>query len=85
MTLVPYVYAGRAASDVCACLRVSSAKEHGVLDRAMMFDGFSKTYCMTGWRLGWAIMPEPLAERQVTASISSSTVATRVHGHCQHP
>jgi len=42
---------------------MSSARDHGVLDRAMMFDGFSKTYCMTGWRLGWAVMPPPLAER----------------------
>lgn len=29
----------------------------------MVFDGASKSYCMTGWRLGWAIMPPPLAER----------------------
>jgi aspartate aminotransferase len=26
-------------------------------------DGFSKTYCMTGWRLGWAVMPAPLARK----------------------
>ena len=31
--------------------------------QAMMFDGASKTFCMTGWRLGWAVMPPPLAER----------------------
>jgi aspartate/methionine/tyrosine aminotransferase len=28
-----------------------------------MVDGFSKTYCMTGWRLGYAICPQPLQER----------------------
>lgn len=27
-----------------------------------MIDGFSKTYCMTGWRLGWAVMPPKLGE-----------------------
>jgi aspartate/methionine/tyrosine aminotransferase len=26
-------------------------------------DGFSKTYAMTGWRLGFGIMPEALAEK----------------------
>ena len=32
-------------------------------DRVVAVDGFSKTYCMTGWRLGWAVMPESLAAR----------------------
>jgi aspartate/methionine/tyrosine aminotransferase len=32
-------------------------------DKTIIFDGFSKTYCMTGWRLGWAVMPKALAER----------------------
>ena len=32
-------------------------------DRTIICDGFSKTYAMTGWRLGYGIMPEPLAER----------------------
>ena len=32
-------------------------------ERTIVVDGFSKTFCMTGWRLGWAIMPEELARR----------------------
>lgn len=32
-------------------------------DRTVVVDGFSKSYCMTGWRLGWAVMPRELAER----------------------
>jgi len=31
-------------------------------DRFVMVTGFSKIYCMTGWRLGWAVMPPKLAE-----------------------
>jgi len=31
--------------------------------RLIVADGFSKTFCMTGWRLGWAIMPEELAAK----------------------
>jgi aspartate/methionine/tyrosine aminotransferase len=35
----------------------------GMLDRTILVDGFSKTYAMTGWRLGYGIMPEPLAQK----------------------
>ena len=33
-----------------------------MLDRTIIVDGFSKTYAMTGWRLGYGIMPESLAQ-----------------------
>ena len=32
-------------------------------ERTVIVDGFSKTYAMRGWRLGYGIMPEPLAGR----------------------
>ena len=35
----------------------------GMQERTVIVDGFSKTYAMTGWRLGYAIMPQPLAEK----------------------
>ena len=35
----------------------------GMFDRTIIVDGFSKTYAMTGWRLGYGIMPQALAER----------------------
>ena len=35
----------------------------GMRERTILLDGFSKTYAMTGWRLGYGIMPERLAER----------------------
>jgi len=35
----------------------------GMAERTIICDGFSKTYAMTGWRLGYGIMPEALAER----------------------
>ena len=37
---------------------------HSVLeftDHALVFSGFSKLYAMTGWRLGYVIVPRPLA------------------------
>lgn len=35
----------------------------GMRERTVVVDGFSKSYCMTGWRLGWAVMPRGLAGR----------------------
>jgi aspartate aminotransferase len=40
----------------------SIASLPGMLERAIIVDGFSKTYAMTGWRLGYGIMPEGLAQ-----------------------
>ncbi|MBV8497863.1 MAG: pyridoxal phosphate-dependent aminotransferase [Candidatus Eremiobacteraeota bacterium] len=34
----------------------------GMRERTIVVDGFSKAYAMTGWRLGYAIMPENLAK-----------------------
>jgi aspartate/methionine/tyrosine aminotransferase len=42
---------------------VYEGKEHSILeftDRAVVFNGFSKAYAMTGWRLGYAIVPAEL-------------------------
>jgi len=35
----------------------------GMAERTIVVDGFSKTYAMTGWRLGYGLMPQPLAAR----------------------
>lgn len=32
-------------------------------DRTIIVDGFSKSYAMTGWRLGYCVMPKALAEK----------------------
>src|SRR3954468_19050534 len=29
-------------------------------DRALVINSFSKYFCMTGWRVGWMVVPEPL-------------------------
>ena len=34
----------------------------GLVDRTVVVAGVSKTYSMTGWRIGWTISPEPLAK-----------------------
>jgi aspartate aminotransferase len=35
----------------------------GMAERTIILDGFSKTYAMTGWRIGFGIMPTSLASR----------------------
>ncbi len=42
---------------------VSLATLPGMRERTITLSGFSKTYNMTGWRLGYAVAPEPLTRR----------------------
>jgi aspartate aminotransferase len=42
---------------------VSIASLPGMQERTIILDGFSKAYAMTGWRLGYGVMPADLAER----------------------
>jgi aspartate aminotransferase len=39
-------------------------------DRLILLDGWSKTYAMTGWRLGYAVWPERLAEHATRLAIN---------------
>jgi len=39
-------------------------------DRVIMLDGWSKTYAMTGWRLGYAVWPGKLAELATRLAIN---------------
>ena len=41
---------------------LSIASLPGMRERTIVVDGFSKAYAMTGWRLGYAILPERLAK-----------------------
>ena len=42
-----------------------------MLERTIMLSGFSKTYAMTGWRLGYAVMPKGLVEPIVRMIVNS--------------
>lgn len=39
-------------------------------DRAILLDGWSKTYAMTGWRLGYAVWPESLVESVIKLCVN---------------
>jgi aspartate aminotransferase len=47
----------------------------GMKERTILLDGFSKTYAMTGWRLGYGVMPQPLAQ-QVALLMTNSNSCT---------
>jgi aspartate aminotransferase len=40
-------------------------------DRLILLDGWSKTYAMTGWRLGWGVWPASLAEHATRLAINT--------------
>ena len=50
---------------------VSIASLPGMAERTIVVNGFSKTYAMTGWRLGYAAGPAPLVK-----------VMTKIHQSC---
>ena len=46
-------------SEICYGERPVSITEFpGMLEKTIILDGFSKTYAMTGWRMGYGVMPE---------------------------
>ncbi len=45
----------------------------GMAERTVILDGFSKTYAMTGWRLGFGVMPESLAPIIAQLQINSNS------------
>ncbi len=60
------LYAGSFAS-------IASEEGLGPDGRTIILDGFSKTYAMTGWRLGYGVMPEPLAEEVIKLQVNSNS------------
>lgn len=44
---------------------VSIAEFPGMKERTILINGFSKSYAMTGWRLGYAVGPENIIEQMV--------------------
>ena len=55
----------------------------GMAERTIILDGFSKTYAMTGWRLGYGVMPPalvPQISRLMTNSNSCTATFTQLAG-----
>ena len=54
---------------------VSPLSREGMRERTVLMDGLSKSYAMTGWRLGYAVAPRALAAKLDTLMINSSSCA----------
>jgi len=55
----------------------------GMKERTIIMDGFSKTYAMTGWRLGYGVMPKQLADKVsllITHSVGCTAAFTQIAG-----
>jgi aspartate/methionine/tyrosine aminotransferase len=52
---------------------VSIASLPGMKELTIILDGFSKAYAMTGWRLGYGVMPQPLAEHLTRLMVNSAS------------
>lgn len=62
---------------------VSIATMPGMKDYTIILDGFSKTYAMTGWRLGFGIMHKEIAkkvDRLIANSTSNTAAFTQLAG-----
>jgi aspartate aminotransferase/aminotransferase len=76
-----YVISDEVYEEIVFEGRHVSAGALGAADRTFVVSGFSKTYAMTGWRLGWLVCPPELAP--VAASLQepvascASTVAQK--------
>jgi len=61
----------------------SIGREDGMPERTIVLDGFSKTFAMTGWRLGYGAFPKPLVDpvtKLVTNSVSCTATFTQRAG-----
>ncbi|MGW6200037.1 pyridoxal phosphate-dependent aminotransferase [Kribbella sp. NPDC055110] len=62
-------------------------EHHSVLDldgmasRTVLLDGWSKTFAMTGWRLGFGVFPEPLVEPVTRLMINSVSCTSAFSQH----
>jgi len=52
---------------------VSISRFPGMLEKTIILDGFSKTYAMTGWRIGYGVMPTWLVDAVTKLMVNSNS------------
>ena len=61
-------------SRICYGVEPASITQFdGMLDKTIILDGFSKTYSMTGWRLGYGVMPLWVADAVDKLMVNSNS------------
>jgi aspartate aminotransferase len=60
---------------------ISIATMPGMLEKTIILDGFSKTYAMTGWRMGYGVMPpflvDPINKLMVNSNSCTASFTQR--------
>ena len=56
----------------------SLVKYKNLHDRLIILDGWSKTYCMTGWRLGWSVWPKKYIEYANKLCVNNHSCPTSI-------
>jgi aspartate aminotransferase len=51
----------------------SIAEFPGMVEKTIILDGFSKTYAMTGWRMGYGVMPEWIVDAVTKLMVNSNS------------
>ncbi len=70
------------ADEIYMRLTYAPAQHHSLLgfesirDRVILLDGWSKTFAMTGWRLGYGVWPKSLIEHAERLQINSNSCAS---------
>ena len=60
---------------------VSLLDYESIRDRLILLDGWSKTYAMTGWRIGYAVWPEELVESAVRLCVNDHSCVNAATQH----
>jgi len=71
-----WVIADEIYSEILYIKDYASILQHpGMAERTVLIDGFSKTFAMTGWRLGYGVMPPELAVQvaRIETNVNSCT------------
>ena len=56
----------------------------GMLEKTIILDGFSKIYAMTGWRLGYGVMPHVAGRCREQADGQLELVHRQLHAAGRH-
>tara|TARA_B100000029_G_scaffold137935_1_gene132844 strand:+ start:4724 stop:5893 length:1170 start_codon:yes stop_codon:yes gene_type:complete len=59
----------------------SLLKYESIRDRLIVLEGWSKTYCMTGWRLGWSVWPKKLTDYAIKLCVNDHSCPTSFSQH----
>ena len=47
-------------------------------DRLIILNGWSKTFCMTGWRLGWSIWPDEIIKHAIKLCVNDHSCPSAI-------